>query len=283
MQDYVESELMTQDEFSSFVKERLKGMHYVEVDNNGKKGFLFYGAWEEDDVQHYIVLPYGYYADDEKTMVKLFQKWSQEVVKDGQHEFSLNLYAKDTECIRALHMMQFGNMSEIGIKKLENTESHVEGFDIRALSKEAISENWKEIWSAIQGILDHLRTAPVFYPGTEFTEEIYKDFFLSDELELIAAYKEGRIAGIIEWNKDEFELFLGKGNSVNVGEVFVYPKYRGSGLAEKLLRYAEKRALEAGYQYMWVEHGTANPNARGFWNKYFDTYRYELVRRISHV
>ncbi len=28
-------------------------------------------------------------------------------------------------------------------------------------------------------------------------------------------------------------------------------------------------------------HGTANPNARGFWNKYFMTYQYEFVRTIS--
>lgn len=34
---------------------------------------------------------------------------------------------------------------------------------------------------------------------------------------------------------------------------------------------------------MWVEHGTANPNARGFWNKYFDTYRYELIREIKNT
>lgn len=32
---------------------------------------------------------------------------------------------------------------------------------------------------------------------------------------------------------------------------------------------------------MWVEHGTANPNARGFWKKYFKTYQYELVRTIG--
>ena len=103
---------------------------------------------------------------------------------------------------------------------------------------------------------------------------------MSKEVELIAAYKDNDIAGIIEWNKEEND-FLSKNNSVNVGEVFVYPEYRGTSLAEKLLRFSEKRAIEEGYEYMWVEHGTANPNARGFWNKYFNTYRYELVRNIK--
>lgn len=280
MKDYLGDDLMSLEDFLSFAQENFDGMHYVEVDNNGKKGFLYYGAWEEDDVFHYIVLPYGYYSEDEKTLVKLFQKWSQDVVKKGKYEFSVNLYAKDTESIRAFNMMQFGNMSEICVKRIENRFTGEDGFDIKALSKETITKNWEEIWSLTEGIIEHLRTAPIFYPGNEFTEEVYKDYFLSDELELIAAYKDDKIAGIIEWNKDEFEFLSGKANSVNVGEVFVCPLYRGTGLSEKLLRYAEKRASEEGYEYMWVEHGTANPNARGFWNKHFSTYRYELVRSI---
>lgn len=89
--------------------------------------------------------------------------------------------------------------------------------------------------------------------------------------------------GIIEWNHEENDFLEGKLNSVNVGEIYVYPEYRGTGLSETILRFAEKRALEEGYNYMWVEHGTANPNARGFWNKYFMPYQYELVRMIKPI
>lgn len=70
-------------------------------------------------------------------------------------------------------------------------------------------------------------------------------------------------------------------NSVNVGEIYVMPQYRGTKLSEQLLNMAIKRAKQAGYVYMWVEHGTANPNARGFWNKYFETYQYELTRVVN--
>ena len=55
-------------------------------------------------------------------------------------------------------------------------------------------------------------------------------------------------------------------------------------LREKLegLQYLEvENKGEKGYKCMWVEHGTANPNARGFWNKYFLPYQYELVRTIN--
>lgn len=279
MKDILGNDLMNQKAFSEYMQTELKGMSFFESREKGQISFLYYGAWEENGVNHYYVPTFGYYAEDEKSMVRLFQKWSGEIV-DGVCEFSVNLYAKDNDCIRGFHMMQFGNMSEKCIKELEDNYSALEGFDIKVLYKEDIKSNWSEIWRATGSIIEHLKRAPVFYPADEFTEEIYNEFFMSEDLELIAAYKDNKIAGIIEWNKDENEFMHKKDDSVNVGEAFVYPEYRGTGLSEKLLRFSEKRALAKGYKYMWVEHGTANPNARGFWNKYFKTYSYELVRTI---
>jgi ribosomal protein S18 acetylase RimI-like enzyme len=97
---------------------------------------------------------------------------------------------------------------------------------------------------------------------------------------LIAAFYGRSLVGIIEWNLEEDSFMFGKRKSVNVGEVYVKPSLRGSGLVKALLNTAENRAMNAGFEYMWVEHGTANPNARGFWNKYFQTYQYELVRTV---
>ena len=158
--------------------------------------------------------------------------------------------------LTAFHMMQFGNMSERCIKTLESGQISANPFEIKALGKDEIEKNWHSIWKATESIINHLKGSPIFYPGSEFTESVYRDYFMSDSL-----------------GNDEL--------SVNVGEAFVYPQYRKTGLARQLLCFAQTRAMASGYKYMWVEHGTANPNARGFWNKYFETYQYELVRRIG--
>lgn len=47
-------------------------------------------------------------------------------------------------------------------------------------------------------------------------------------------YDNGKLAGIIEWNVEDCEMIGREGQSVNVGEAFVYPSYRETGLAEKL-------------------------------------------------
>ena len=66
-------------------------------------------------------------------------------------------------------------------------------------------------------IVKHLKVSPVFYPGEEFTEKVYKDYFMSNDLELIGAYADGKLVGIIEWNQEENDFLEGKLNSVNVG------------------------------------------------------------------
>lgn len=136
-------------------------------------------------------------------------------------------------------------------------------FEIRVLSKSEIEKDWLKIWQLTNNIIRHLQESPVFYPDYEFTEEVYREFYMDRDTELIAAFHNSKLIGIIEWNHDSNDIFGGR-KSVNVGEIFVLPQYRGTGLSVKLLETAEKRAKESGYDYMWVEHGTANPMLEDF-------------------
>ncbi|MDD6805011.1 MAG: GNAT family N-acetyltransferase [Clostridiales bacterium] len=94
--------------------------------------------------------------------------------------------------------------------------------------------------------LEGLQYLEVENRGEEFTEEIYKEFFMGSDLELIGAFADGKLVGIIEWNHEENDFLEGKSNSVNVGEIYVYPAYRGTGLSETLLRFAENISVRTG-------------------------------------
>ena len=279
MADILHERLMGEDAFISMFAPMLEGMKLVETENNASEGFLFFREW--DDGHHHVEVPvWGYDAGDRKTAVRLFQRLADEVVKDRTCEFSVNLYSNDAVCIQAFSMMQFGIMSEVCICRTDDRQTSASPWEIRPLTRSEISEDWPGIWDATSRIIAHLRESPVFYPGTEFTEELYRDFYMDEATELIAAYDRGRLAGIIEWNGEKNGLISPDEPSANVGEVYVYPEYRGTGLAEQLLRCAEKAAGAAGNRWLWVQHGTANPNACGFWNKYFRSYQYEMVRII---
>ena len=195
--------------------------------------------------------------------------------------FNINLYAHDQECILSYIMMQFGIQSEKGWMQIKEKELMPSAYQIKALSKHELEVQWNQIWELTHCIIHHLKQSPIFYPGDEFTEDVYHDFYFDEATEVIAAYDDHHMIGMIEWNQEENELLLNH-KSVNVGEIYVLPQYRKTGLSTSLLEYVNSRARQEGYQYLWLEHGTANPNARGFWNQYFDTYSYNLIRVIQN-
>lgn len=274
--------VMPKGDFTASIFSGLKDLRLIDIkDACPEKGFLYYQSWQ-DEITHCRVPAYGFYAEDEKTAVMLFQKLAETVVKETPCDFSVRLYHNDSACINAFHMMQFGTVSERSVAATEcSCEAAVLPVPVRALSKEEISVRWEEVWRAVGQIIEHLRQSPVFYPGREFTEDLYREFLSDNGTTLLAAEDNGKIAGIMEWNREKNEMLAPCCESVNVGEAFVYPEYRGTGLAGQLLYAAKRQAYLAGARYMWVEHGTANPNARGFWNKYFTTYAYELARRVE--
>ena len=152
------------------------------------------------------------------------------------------------------------------------------------MEKAEIEKRWDEIWTLTDAIIKHLKQAPVFYPGHEFTEQVYKEFFMDSETNLhIALSKDDEIIGMIESNSESDVFAFHSTKSVNVGEIYVMPKYRGSSLSKDLLQFVIEHEKQKDARYLWVGHGTANPNARGFWNKYFKTYQYELVRTIKNI
>lgn len=260
---------------------QLEGIVYLE---NGKcAGYLLYAVWEEDGTLCCRIPEWGYGSDSEhkeKIICRLFQTVAEEIVKDKTVNFSVNLYAHDLEMQRLFSYMEFGIQAETGIRSLKKEAPSCDAA-IRELSKTEIQDRWQEIWKLLKQLIDHLKESPVFYPGEEFTQEVYRDFFTDEGTRVFAAENGKEIIGLIEANADSIPLVFRDNEAANVGEAFVLPEYRGKNIAQALLSYAEQELLQAGYRYAWVEHGTANPNARYFWNKYFTTYKYEMIRKIN--
>ena len=269
--------------FKEMLNNKLSNRECVRIDDGANgQGILYYSLKREGNIQICKVPVYGYWASSEKILSKLFCKLSDEVIKNGDAEFQINLYAHDSEALKLFSMMQFGYMSERGRLEIDNPHHcFSEGYTIKTLTKDEIEEHWNEVWEMTNAIVYHLKQAPVFYPGYEFTEQIYKDFFMDSGTSLHVAFsKRNKMIGMIESNC-ESDLFDFHKHSVNAGEVYVIPEYRGSALSKDLLQFAADYEKQRGADYLWVVHGTANPNARGFWNKYFKTYQYELVRKIE--
>ena len=272
--------------FKEKINEKLSDMNCIGIDNGAKEqGILYYSLKSRNGLQVCSVPVYGYYASSEKALSKLFCKLSEEIVGNGDTQFQINLYAHDTEALTLFSMMQFGYMYEEGRLKVDNhTHCFSDEYTLKTLTKQEIEKHWDEIWELTNAIVTHLKQAPVFYQGNEFTQQVYKAFFMDSDTSLHAAFsKNHKMIVIIESNLESDLFAFQNTKSVNVGEIYVVPEYRGSSLSTDLLHYAVDYEKQRGAEYLWVGHGTANPNARGFWNKFFKTYMYQLVRKIEKI
>lgn len=286
MQHFKAVHLMSKEIFKAFyINQMQEAEALLVIQNEELVGVLFYFTWQEGETRYCEIPLIGYAAkqeNEEKYIGILFQKLAEKYVNAGKTNFSIHVYAQDEKIKQLFSYMQFGMMAESGIRKIPERYDARTSYTIKTLNKDELTVRWHEVWQLTKCIIDHLKESPIFYSGAEFTEEVYQEFFMDLGTSVHIAFDENnQMIGMIESNIEEKSFVFGNEKSINVGEVYVRDEYRGGGLAQDLLDFAESYERNHGAIWSWVEHGTANPNARGFWNKYFETYTYEMVRSIE--
>lgn len=267
--------------FGRFFKEEFaKAKCISAIENDKCIGFILFLINNKNDEKWCNIPVWGYGANNKKIMSYLFTNLAEHITTDKTTNFSVRLYAYDREIQRLFSYMQFGMISEKAIRQITKIE-HNSNVNVRKVEKQEVIKRWDELWFLLSKLIDHLKKSPVFYPGKEFTESVYKEFLLNENTTVYIAEEGNRIVGLIEVNPENYDFAFMDTTSVNVGEAYVLPQYRGAQFAQALLSCLENDLLQNQLQYDWVEHGTANPNARGFWNKYFETFEYEFIRKVE--
>lgn len=128
-------------------------------------------------------------------------------------------------------------------------------------------------------LVHHLQCSPAFYPGKEFTDELYQEYIQMPETKVFIARKDGNIVGMIDASPD-MNHFLGGEGTIYTGDIYFIETERGKGGAKSLLQYAADYYVKRGVNRFIVEHGTTNPNAVQFWDRYYTRYSYTLNRKL---
>lgn len=98
---------------------------------------------------------------------------------------------------------------------------------------------------------------------------------------LFVASDEGDIVGILDASCDGNCFANSDKYTMNVGDLYLKSAYRGKNIAQELLQYVSNVLKNENYKRLWVEHGTTNPNAQRFWDRYFSRFTYTLTRNID--
>lgn len=219
----------------------------------------------------------------DKTISLLFQHVSEKLVKNNVGFFEIKVYAHDADVITSYVLNQFGILCTDTIKNIETPicETFKGSYNYVELTKQDIIANKTvllQLWSRLR---NHLRKSPTYYPGVEFTDDVYWNYINDSSTRLFVARDGVEIIGILDASRDGNCFANIDDKTMNVGDLYILESYRGQNVAQELLQFANGIFINEGYKRLWVEHGTTNPNAIRFWDKYFSRFTYTLTRTID--
>lgn len=267
------------------------GKSLMIYENDVPVGFIGLFVNDNKDTEGYkrAFNPIGGYGikkgtDRGKIASLLFQYISELLLQNNVRHYVINIYAHDKEVIMSFVLNQFGILCVDAIKNIDVpfiTEK-VDGFDFKELSKRDIQEHKGTLLRMWRDLANHLRKSPAYYYGAEFTDDAYWEHVNDTNTRLFAAMDDAQqIIGFVDASRFGNCFANSDAATVNVGDLYVDLAYRGKRIAQGLLQYASNILMEDNYKRLWVEHGTTNPNALRFWDKYFTPFTYQLTRSID--
>ena len=267
-----------------------KKLGSVAIDNNRVTGYLAFSNISDEhtmNIRKASSPVYGYGIEDgydrAKIISMLFEDASVKLLEKNVGSYEIKVYANDKDVISSYVLNQFGILCTDTIKRIETPISNTfsDGYTYYEFNKQELFDNKNTLLSMWSKLVSHLRKSPTFYPGLEFTNSVYWGHINNPATRVFVIYKNGKIIGVIDVSNDS-NCFINEDKyTVNVGDLFIEKEYRGKNLAQELLQYVSNKLIKEGYKRIWVEHGTTNPNALRFWDRYFSRFTFTLTRQID--
>jgi ribosomal protein S18 acetylase RimI-like enzyme len=215
--------------------------------------------------------------DRSKTASLLFEKVSEELIKDEICSIAICTYAHDEEIAKSFVMNGFGIRCSDAIRDLKvDMNMHIKFDNISFLELER--GGYKDIRPLKIELAKHLSKAPIFFPVNIRKIE---NWLNNAESRIFVAKENNEIIGYIQVG-DEGENFITENKAMkSICGAYFKEEYRNKQVAQGLLNYICQELKSEGISYLGVDCETLNPNALRFWGKYFENYTYSFHRRID--
>ncbi len=253
-------------------------------------GYLAFGSpWINRETQNLGVTSpvYGYGIKEgynrQNIASRLFQGVAEIFVEKEIKHYNIKLFAYDTEVIKSYFYNGFGMLATDKIRPIEPNMPFTinKEYFIQELSLEYIRTKEQELLNIWEKLINHLRSSPSFYPSIEFSNDMFIDHIYTPSTRVFGLFHQNKVIGMLNVLVSRNSFINDNPHTINIGDLYLYPKHRGDNLSYTLISYVNNILHNEGYRKMRVVHGTINPTALRFWDKYFTSYTYTLTRTIS--
>lgn len=196
-------------------------------------GYLgFPDIWKDTETVQATFSPVCGYAikagyDRAKLISQLFQLSSETLIKKGVGKYHITVYAHDRDVIESYVYNQFGLLCTEAIKTIQTrfSENVDDSIQYKEMNKDEIKQNKHQLIVLWRALVKHLQSSPVYYYGSEFTDEVYLEHILSVNTRLFVAFERDRIIGIVDCSKDCNHFAIQDDETMNIGDLYVEKTY----------------------------------------------------------
>jgi ribosomal protein S18 acetylase RimI-like enzyme len=209
----------------------------------------------------------------------LFQYVSEEMIKEEILSYAICLYSHDVQVMKSLTMNGFGIRCGDGIRNVNkslNIEINTE------YSYEEIHYNKAGcLLSLSNSLVRHMKKSPTYFLNEELSEGEFAKQCYSRQSRFFIAKNKSEIVGYLEVTSDGETFITEEPDYLHICGAYLKENYRGKNIIQSLLSFVIEALKKDGIKRLGVDFETINPTAFRFWEKYFDSYTYSLVRRID--
>lgn len=218
------------------------------------------------------------YESRENIYKRMYQAAAEKWVgqKVGWH--AISIYAHDASAVRAFFTYGFGLRCVDAVRPMEPIDcTPCAGYSFCELDPAGI----KEILPLKNMLGEHLSKSPMFMYYPPATGEILMRICARRKSRFFCAFSGDLPVAYLEVMDRGENFACDDAGMKNICGAFCLPEHRGRGVYQNLLNFAIAALGSEGYTRLGVDFESFNPNAYGFWLKYFTAYTNSVVRRID--
>lgn len=258
------------------------GLGFAAVEADRLLGFLCcLGPWQDHGAFRIHVPLYGHGVacdtDSRRIYEKLYMYAAEDWVSRAIRTHAITLYAHEETAIGTFFNCGFGKfcMDEIRSTKPYPVKA-VSGVTVTRLSKAELPQ----IRPLRYALHKHLAESPCFLQESEDAYYTWLQNVENSDRRTYAAWYAGKITAYMDVGERGDSYISAAPSMQNLLGAYCLPQYRGRGIAAHLLSHIVDMLRNEGYEYLGVDHESANLCAMHFWQKAFIPYTFSLLRRI---
>ena len=196
----------------------------------------------------------------------------------GATSHAICLYANDKEVQEQFFRYGFGLRCVDAVREMEELVApSFSKYDFREL----LPKELQLIFPLNKLLVEHLKSSPTFLHYPHIDDAELMKMITQPDVRYFAAFSGEDMIAYAKLSDDGENFASEAPEMMNICGAFCLPEYRGTGLFQRLLNFAIQTLKAEGLTRLGVDFESFNPNAYGFWLKYFTAYTHSVVRRID--